>query len=162
MSTVRTDRYGRGRCAFVGDQRGAVSLEMLILFVFLMFSFLLPLADMAIAGFRYISAWQSLRAFGQYLQYNQPPDVTSASTWMATAIGKSDSRFPVQSITLVCGNSNIACSTGNADSTNPDKPKYYVYTTTLTLTPMVLRSALCVSSNNDPCSYTLPYSERFQ
>ena len=40
--------------------------------------------------------------------------------------------------------------------------KYYSYTTTVTLAPMVLRSVLCTSSNANHCSFTLPYSERFQ
>jgi len=159
MSTIRTNRTRSGIRSLIGDRRGAAAFEMAIVFSFLMFMLLMPLADLAIAGFRYISAWQSLRAFGQYLQYNQPPDVTSASTWMSTAIAKSDSSYPVTSIQLICGNSNSACSTGNADSANPEKPKYYVYTTTVTLTPMVLKWALCVS---DPCTYTLPYSQRFQ
>ncbi len=162
MKIGQARTYHRGIRVFVDDRRGAAAFELAIIYAFLMFSLLLPLADMAIAGFQYISAWQSLRAFGQYLQYNQPADVTNASSWMSTAISKSDSSYPVSSIQLVCGNSNIACSTGNADSTDPDKPKYFVYTTTVTLSPMVLRSVLCTSSNANPCSYNLPYSERFQ
>lgn len=147
----------------IGDRRGAAAFEMVIVYGFMMICLLLPMADVAIAGFKYISAWQALRAFGQYLLYNQPPDVTNASTWTTTSIGKSDPSYPVTTIQLVCGNSNVPCSTGNADSTDPNKPKYYVYTTTITLTPWAfMKPVLCSSANADPCSYTLPYSERFQ
>ena len=63
---------------------------MLIVWSFLMMFLLLPLADVAIAGFRYISAWQSLRAFGQYLQDHMPDDVTNASSWMTKVVAKAD------------------------------------------------------------------------
>ncbi len=33
---------------------------------------LMPLADVAAAGFQFISAWSALRSFGQYVQYVQP------------------------------------------------------------------------------------------
>ena len=147
---------------FIADQRGAVSFEMLIVFAFLMFSLVLPLTDLAIAGFQYISAWQALRAFGQSIQYNMPPDVTNASSWTTTAMAKADPKYPISNFQLICGDSNVSCSTTNPDSTDPTKAKYYVYATTVTLTPMVLRSVLCTSGNANPCTFTLPYSERFQ
>lgn len=155
-------RIGRGRLLshkqfFIADQRGAISLEMLIVFVFLMFGLLLPLTDLAIAGFKYISAWQALLAFGQSIQYNTPPDVTNASTWQTTALAKADPNFPISNFQLLCGDSKAACSTTNLVS-----PKYYSYTTTVTLTPIVLRSVLCTSGNANACTFTLPYSERFQ
>ena len=56
--------------SFIADQRGAVAFEMIIVYLFMCFSLLLPLADVAIAGFQYISAWEALRAFGQSIQYN--------------------------------------------------------------------------------------------
>ena len=143
--------------SFIVDQRGAVAFEMLIVFLFLGVSLLLPLADVAIAGIQYISAWGALRAFGQSIQYDPPPDVTNASGWKSSKLAKADPRFPIPNIQLVCGDSNAACSASNAGS-----PKYYSYTTTVTLAPTVLRSVLCTSSNADPCSFTLPYSERFQ
>jgi len=52
--------------SFMADQRGAVALEMPIVYLFLIVSLLLPLADVGIAGFQYISAWQALRAFGEF------------------------------------------------------------------------------------------------
>ena len=76
----------------LSDQRGAVSFEMLLVYPLLMFGLFLPLADVAIAGFQYISAWEALRAFGQSIQYNPPPDVTSASIWASAASAKADPR----------------------------------------------------------------------
>jgi Flp pilus assembly protein TadG len=140
---------------FLADQRGAVAFEMLIVFGFLITVLLLPLADVAIAGFQYISAWQSLRAFGQSIQYDPPDDVTNASNWQTAALQNADPSYPISSITLICG--DAACSAGNTVS-----PKYYSYTTSVTLTPMVLRAVLCTSGAANPCTFTLPYSERFQ
>jgi hypothetical protein len=155
-------RVGRGRLAshgksFVADQRGAVAFEMLFVFVFLTSGLLLPLTDVGIAGFQYISAWEALRAFGQSIQYNTPPDVTNASSWQTAAIAKADANFPISNFQLLCGDSKVACSAANIAS-----PKYYSYTTSITLTPMVLKSVLCTSVNANPCTFTLPYSERFQ
>ena len=143
--------------SFITDQRGAVAFEMIIVYFFMCFSLLLPLADVAIAGFQYISAWEALRAFGQSIQYAPPPDVTNASSWTTSALAKADPNFPIPSIQLVCGDGAAACS-----ATNTASPKYYSYTTTVTLAPMVLRSVLCTSGNANPCTFTLRYSERFQ
>ena len=141
----------------ISDQRGAVAFEMPIVWLFMMISLLLPLTDVAAAGFQFVSAWGALRGFGQLIQYAPPPDVTNASAWASSALAKADSRFPIPAIQLVCGNSNSACS-----ATNTAPPKYYSYSTTVTLAPMVLRSVLCTSGNANPCTFTLPYSERFQ
>jgi Flp pilus assembly protein TadG len=140
--------------SFIADQRGAVAFEMPIVTIFMIFSLLLPLADMSIAGFQYISAWQALRAFGQSIQYSPPPDVTNSSSWVSTATAKSDPNYPISNFQLICGDSNAVCSSGNTVS-----PKYYSYTTSFTVAPMVLKSVLCPGGN---CTYTLPYSERFQ
>jgi Flp pilus assembly protein TadG len=153
---------GRGRLvghkhSFITDRRGAVAFEMLIVFLFLGLGLLLPLADVAVAGLQYISAWEALRGFGQSIQYATPPDVTNASAWTKSALAKADPRFPIPSIQLICGDSNAACSASNTSS-----PKYYSYTTSVTLAPTVLRAALCTSGNADPCTFTLSYSERFQ
>jgi hypothetical protein len=141
--------------SFIADQRGAVALEMPAVYLFMMLGLLVPLADVAIAGFQYVSAWQALRAFGQSIQYSPPPDVTNASGWTTSARAKADSRFPIPDIQLRCGASTCA-------ATPTESPKYYSYTTTVTLAPMVLRSVLCTSGNANPCSFTLAYSERFQ
>ena len=142
---------------FMRDQRGAVAFEMVFVYSFLLFSLFLPLADVAIAGFQFISAWQSLRGFGQSIQYNPPSDVTSPGTWVTTATGKADSRYPIATIQLICGDAGAACSAANSGS-----PKYYSYSTTVTLAPMVLKSVLCTSNGPNACTFTLPYSERFQ
>jgi hypothetical protein len=157
-----TDRASRVRTSsrksrFIRDQRGAVAFEMVFVYSFLLFSLLLPLADLAMAGFKFISAWQSLRGFGQSIQYNPPPDVTSPGAWVTTAKGKADSRYPISTIQVICGDAGAACSAGNLAS-----PKYYSYTTSVTLAPMVLKSVLCTSTAANPCTFTLPYSERFQ
>ena len=82
--------------SFIADQRGAVAFEMPIVWLFLMMSLLLPLADVAIAGFQFISAWEALRDFGQSIQYDPPPDVTNASGWTSSKLAKADPRFPIQ------------------------------------------------------------------
>lgn len=143
--------------SLIADQRGTVAFEMPIVYLFLLMLVLLPLSDLAIAGYKYASAWDALRAFGQSIQYSPPPDVTDTSTWAPAALAKADSRYPITSITLICGDGGAVCASGNTGS-----PKYYSYSTTITLTPYVLKSALCTSNNTNTCSYTLPYTERFQ
>jgi hypothetical protein len=147
----------RRKNSFIADQRGAVAFEMLFVFGFMILSLLLPLADVAIAGFQYVSAWEALRAFGQSIQYAPPPDVTSASSWTSSALAKAVPGFPISNFQLVCGDTKSVCST-----TNTVSPKYYSYTTTVTLAPILLTSVLCTSGNANPCTFTLPYSERFQ
>ncbi|WP_245286886.1 hypothetical protein [Bradyrhizobium sp. Tv2a-2] len=160
MSTVRAHggKFLSRKASFIRDQRGAVALEMLIVYSMLMFSLFLPLADVAIAGFRYISAWEALRGFGQYIQYDPPPDVTNASSWASTASAKADPRFPISNLQVLCGDAKAVCSAANVSA----PVKYYSYTTTVTFAPMVVRSALCTSSNANPCTFTLRYTERFQ
>jgi hypothetical protein len=136
----------------LSDQRGAVAFEMPIVWLFLMMSLLLPLADLAIAGFQFVSAWGALRAFGQSIQYNTP-DFTNPSGWTSN-LPTTVAGYPINNLQVLCGDTNVVCSPSNIAS-----PKYYSYTTTVTLSPMVLRSVLC---NANPCSFTLSYSERFQ
>ena len=135
----------------LSDQRGAVAFEMPLVFGFMMLLLFLPLADVAIAGFQYISAWQALRAYGQYIQYNNPPDPANPGTWksgLQTTVGG----HTIGNLQVMCG--SAVCSSGNVTLT----PKYFTFSTTITLAPMVLRPILCPST----CTYTLPYSERFQ
>jgi hypothetical protein len=149
--TERTVLGGKDKLtSLLSDQRGAFAFEVPFVWLFLAMSLLLPLADVAAAGFRYISAWGALRNFGQSIQYDPPTDFANTSGWRSSKLAKADSRFPIQNFQLVCGSS--ACS-----GTNTASPRYYSYTTTVTISPMVLRSVLCTSS----CSFTLPYSERF-
>ena len=87
----------------LSDQRGAVAFEMLIVWLFMMMSLLLPLADVAIAGFQYISAWQALRAFGQYIQYNRHLTSRTRQVGRQALLAKADPGFPISNIQLVCG-----------------------------------------------------------
>ena len=144
------------RVFFIADQRGAAAFEMLIVFLFLGVGLLLPLADVAAAGFRFVSAWEALRALGQKIQYNPPADVTAWAGWKS-ALPTSVSGYPINNLQVVCGDTMTACSAANFVS-----PKYYTYTTTVTVAPIVLRAAICRSGNANPCSFTLSYSERFQ
>ena len=138
---------------FIADQRGAVAFETIGVYFILGMFLLLPLADVAVAGLRYLSAWGALRAFGQYIQYNNPPDPANPGTW-TSGLQTTVSGHTIGNIQVMCGDANTACSSGNVTLT----PKYFTFSTTVTLAPMVLRSVLCPSS----CTYTLPYSERFQ
>jgi hypothetical protein len=137
---------------FIRDQRGAVALETLIVYPVLVACLLMSLAEMAIAGFQFASAWAALRSFGQYLQYYNPLGPDGTVTWrpgLQTTVGG----YPISNIQVICGDARVACSSSNTIS-----PKYFTFTTTVTLTPIVWRVALCRPS----CTYTLRYSERFQ
>ena len=91
----------------LSDQRGAVAFEMPIVWLFMMMSLLLPLADVAIAGFQFVSAWEALRAFGQSIQYDPPPDVTNASGWTSSTLAKADPGFPINNLQVVCGDAML-------------------------------------------------------
>jgi hypothetical protein len=136
----------------LSDQRGVVALEMPAVVLFLMMGLLVPLADLAIAGFQFISAHQALRDMGQRTQYYTPDatDPASISTWQRSLPTTVDG-YPV-SATVKCGDAGTAppCA-GNT------YPKYYVFSTSFTLSPMVLPvSVLC------PTTCTVNYSQRFQ
>ena len=77
-------RSRRSPGSFLADQRGAVAFEMPIVYLFMLMVLLLPLSDVASFGFQFISAWEALRAFGQYVQYNPPADVTNTTGWPST------------------------------------------------------------------------------
>jgi hypothetical protein len=148
--------FARHKGSFIADQRGAVAFETTLVYPTLVLFLLLPLADVAAAGVQYISAWAALRSFGQYLQYNPPADVTNTSGWPAqTTVGG----YTMSNIQVLCGNTSAgaACTSANV-STLP--AKYYSFTTSFTLSPIVqwLKPALCPSS----CTYTLTSTERFQ
>jgi hypothetical protein len=145
------------------DRRGAVALEMPIVFTFIMFSLLFPLADVAIAGFQFISAHQAMRDLGQWLQYHLPPDVTitntgGSGTWLSSAQSAGSAMGgSFSNLQVLCG--TTLCSASNPGNGTPPLPKYYTFSTTVTVAPMVLTAVLCPGGN---CSYTLTYSERFQ
>jgi hypothetical protein len=139
--------------SFIADQRGAVAFETMIVYIFLVLLLLMPLADIAAAGFQYISAWSALRSFGQYIQYKNPLGSDGTVNW-GPGLQTTVAGYPIGNIRVMCGSSD--CNSGNLNST----PKYFTFSTTVTLAPIaiVTRPLLCPTS----CTYTLPYSERFQ
>jgi len=139
--------------SFIVDQRGAVAFETLIVYPVLVAFLLMPLADLAAAGFQFISAWSALRSFGQYVQYANPlaPDGTvSWNTGLQTTVAG----HAISDLQVKCGDAGAVCSSSNL----ADVPKYITFSTSITLAPIVLRGVLCPTT----CTYTLPYSERFQ
>ncbi|WP_294539698.1 hypothetical protein [uncultured Rhodoblastus sp.] len=151
----------RPKGSLLADRRGAVAFEALIVFSFMLFSLLFPAADLAVASFQFISALEALRGFGQYVQYYQPqPDVTNITTWVS-GLRTTVAGYTIGNIKVLCGDTGagVACTAANM-TTSPTK--YYSYTTTVTLTPLVLKKVLCTSKNINPCAFTLPYTERFQ
>jgi hypothetical protein len=148
-------RWAREKNSFIADQRGAVSFEMLFVFAFLMFSLLLPLADLAIAGFKFISAHQALRDMGQLTQFSPPSDVTSSSSiasWTSLLPSTVDG-YPVTA-TVYCGNPGAPAPCAS-DPVGTTVAKYYTFTATFTLSPIVLGSVLCSAC-------TVKYSQPFQ
>jgi hypothetical protein len=143
----------RRRRSLLADERGAVAFETLIVYSFMLFALLFPLGDLTMAGYQFVSAWAALRGFGQLIQYHGPSDPTSPASWISS-LPTSVSGYPIKNVQVLCG--GATCTSGNV--TTP--PKTYSYTTTVTLTPMVLGAALCGGASS--CSFTLPYSERFQ
>jgi hypothetical protein len=152
MKTVRA-RQGqlRGRKeSFIADQRGVVAFEIPFVTILLIFSLLLPLADVAIAGFKFISAHQALRDMGQRTQYSTPDatDANSISTWQSSLPTTVDG-YTV-SATIKCGDAGTAPPCAGTTF-----PKYYSFQTSFSLSPMVLGSVLCSTC-------TVNYLQRFQ
>jgi hypothetical protein len=130
---------------------------MPIVYLFLMMGLLLPLADVAIAGFQFLSAWQALRDFGQYVQYHAPADPTNTTGWQSGLTTTSVSGYTISNLLVSCGDATPPVACTNATLI----PKYFSYTTSVTVAPMVLGHVFCGSSATT-CSFKLPYSERFQ
>src|SRR5438034_10445948 len=82
---VGVRRRGRAsnRKSFIADQRGAVAFETIFVYTLIVAFLLMPLADVAAAGFRFISAWSALRSFGQYIQYKTPLGPDGTVNWGA-------------------------------------------------------------------------------
>jgi hypothetical protein len=137
--------------SFIADQRGVVALEMPAVVLFMMIFLLLPLADLAIAGFRFISAHQALRDLGQRTQYSTPDatDSNSITSWKSSLPTTVDG-YSI-SAKVYCGDPGT-----EAPCASTTWPKYYIFTTSFTLSPMVLPiSMLCRTC-------TVNYSQRFQ
>ncbi|MDE5444291.1 hypothetical protein GWG65_23140 [Bradyrhizobium sp. CSA207] len=141
-----------GKKSFIVDQRGAVAFETLIVYFWLVAFLLMPLADVAAAGFQFISGWSALRGFGQYVQYYNPLGPDGTVTWRP-GLQTTVAGHMIGNLQVKCGDAGATCSPSNIAF-----PKYITFSTTITLAPIVLRSVLCPTT----CTYTLPYSERFQ
>jgi hypothetical protein len=121
---------------------------------------LLPLADVAIAGFNFISAHEALRDMGQRVQYSPPPgvrvaDTATFNTWQSqlpTTVGG----YPV-SVEVYCATSPDTLAP--SDACTPTIAKYYKFTTSFSLktplSPLVRGLGLCSTC-------TVTYSEPFQ
>ena len=133
---------------FVEDRRGAVSFEMIIVFAVVMFSVLLPLADLAVAGFKFISAYQLLRDIGQHAQFAPPDDAANGVAAWRSSIG-----LPMTTADGYTVAGDVHC-TGDCAS-GASVSKYYTFTATFALSPIVLGNVLCSS-----CSVS--YSQPFQ
>jgi hypothetical protein len=138
--------------SLLSDQRGAVAFETLIVWAFMMLFLLLPLADLAIAGLKFNSAYQALRDMGQRTQYSNldATDPASISTWQSSLPTTVDG-YTV-SATVKCGDAGTA-----PPCAGTTWPKYYSFSTSFTLSPMspMLGSVLCSTC-------TVNYSQRFQ
>jgi hypothetical protein len=140
------------RDSFIADQRGAVAFETMIVYLFMVVSLLLPLADVAIAGLKFNFAYQALRDMGQRVQYSPPADVTSSasiSSWTSSLPSNVDG-YSV-SAQVYCGNPGALAPCASSATV----PKYYTFTTSFTLAPMVLGPLMCSSC-------TVTYSQPFQ
>jgi Flp pilus assembly protein TadG len=154
VALIDLSNFKRWQASFRADRRGAVAIETILIYPVIFLSILFPMGDLAAAAFQFISARQALHAFGQYLMYAPPDDLANTSSWMTTTLAKGNSLgYSITSFQLICGDGGAACS-----STNTANPKYYSYSTSVTLSPLVLTSVLCPSS----CTYTVSYSTRFQ
>jgi len=140
----------RQRNSIIADQRGAAALEMPAVCLFLMIGLLVPLADLAVAAFQFISAQQALRDMGQRTQYSTPDatDPNSITSWKSSLPTTVDG-YPI-SAKVYCGDSGT-----EAPCAGTTWPKYYIFSTNFTLSPMVLGSVLCSTC-------TVSYSQRFQ
>ena len=125
--------------------------------LFLLFSLLLPLADVAIAGFQYISAMQALRAFGQSIQYSPPPDFTNTSDWVTTAIAKADPRYPISNFKSFAAMQTLPATAANARDVADEV--LFVLDDHHFGTHGVEIGVVYRARN---CTFTLSYSERFQ
>jgi hypothetical protein len=151
--TERTVLAGKNKLtstSLLSDQRGVVSLEMPAVVFFLMITLLLPLADLAIAGFQFNSAYQALRDIGQRTQYSTPDatDPNSITNWKSS-LPTTVAGYTI-SAKVYCGDPGTEAPCAGATW-----PKYYNFQTSFTLSPMVLGSVLCSTC-------TVNYSQRFQ
>src|SRR6185312_4884043 len=103
------------------DQRGAAAFEAPFILGFLVLSLLMPVADLAIAGFKLIFGYEALRNAGQYMQYHTPPDVTNLSSWRSSLPSTVTAQpgYPIAtgSIQVLCGDLSSVCTAATANLT---------------------------------------------
>ena len=138
----------RGKRSLITDQRGAVAFEMPFIYAFSMLSFRCQSTwpQRVSSGFRV----RGVARVRSSIQYDPPPDVTSAATWTSTAPGRfqvSDFQFPAD----LRGHRSCVLR-------GEHREPQVLFLLTSALAPMILSSVLCSPS----CAYTLSYSERFQ
>jgi len=125
-----------------GDRRGTVAFETPFVMFIIAGSMFWPISDIGVAAVQYISAFQSLRNLGAYIQYHVPPDLTDTTR---RSSGLPSNGIPVA---VMCGDTATVCSAANTAS-----PHYYALTKSITLNPVV------VPFPKTPI--TLVFSERF-
>jgi hypothetical protein len=131
-----------------------------------MWFLLLPLADLAIAGFQFISAHQALRDMAQRTLYNPPADVTTP-TGIANWTNSLPATVDGYTVTaqVYCFNPVTLKFTPAPCASDPPgtaSPKYYAFLTSFTLSPMTpwLGSAFSSICPNSTCPVN--YSQPFQ
>jgi hypothetical protein len=160
LAEMRTHPEGRGSSVvgrFYKSRRGTAALEFVIVASVLLFSFLFPIGDLAVAGLTYIRTKEAIRELGAFAQYNPPSDLTDVSSknWtnLPTKVGDFTvaigTQFPTGTktinITVSCGTppsngvvAGAACTSANL--TDHSVPKYVWMGSKVTLSPMVLKT----------------------
>jgi Flp pilus assembly protein TadG len=144
--------------SLIADKRGAAALEGAIVILFLVTALLFPLVDLGIAGFQFISAHQALRDMAQLTQYSPPGDVTNATsiTNWKSSLPTTVAGYTVTAQVYCINPVTLAPTPAPCAADTPGTPssKYYTFTTSFTLSPMLLASVLCSTC---PVSYSQPF-----
>ena len=128
----------------VSDRRGVAALEFALIAT-VMAGLLLPISDLIVAAIQYMGAYQAERNLGAYAQYHTGAINTAVTPWTVTL--PTISGYTITT-SIMCGTTSTVCSDGTLS------PKWFLFSTTITLTPVFL-TALAGT-------YTVDYSERFQ
>jgi hypothetical protein len=150
----------------LADQRGVESFEFIVIAAFLMFV-LSSIFDLGIAGLRYMQVTQAMRDLGARVQYNPPPDLTTAGTWpsLPATVGTfsvtTGTVFPTSenqiNITVSCGTPPTSAVAGPActpnDLSNLSTPKYVWMGAIIRLNPIVIKTMT---------GWNVDYTERLQ
>jgi hypothetical protein len=131
-------RFGR----LVSDRSGVAAVEFGMLGLLLV-GLLLPISDLGIAALQFMTAYQNVRDVGAYAQYRTGLINTTTTPWTVTLPAGYTG-----TVQVMCGNTSTLCSN------TATVPKWYVFSTTFTVTPIFV-TALAGT-------YTVQFSERFQ